>query len=53
MKDKLEILFWRFAKYLLFKGYGYCDEREEGCGCCAASEVQDWIDCHIELLRDW
>lgn len=55
----LEKQFWKVAKYLLKKGYGYCDERDgeafmsEGrCPCCDASEVYDWIDLHIRLLDD-
>lgn len=58
MKDWLEIQFWKFAKHLLKTGYGYCDERDGAkfgdqgrCGACNASDVQDWIDHHIDLLK--
>ena len=58
MLNWLEIQFWRFAKWLLKRGYGYCNERDGGkflekgrCGACDASDVQDWIDKHIDLLK--
>ncbi len=54
----LEIQLFRFIKYLINIGYGYCDERDGGifmdksrCSGCNASDVQDWIDGHIDLLR--
>lgn len=58
-----EIQFWQFAKYLLKKGYGYEKESDRTyaggrsvldlgrCGSCVASEIQDWIDQHIDLLK--
>lgn len=59
MKDWLEIQFWKVAKHLLKKGYGYCDERDgekfmsDGrCGACDSSDVYDWVDAHIRLLSD-
>ena len=52
------ILFWKFVKNLIRKGYGYCGERDGGifmkdgrCVACDASDVQDWIDKHIELVK--
>lgn len=58
MRDGLEIQFWKSAKWLLRHGYGYCEERDGGkfmeqgrCVGCDASDVQDWIDSHIDLLR--
>lgn len=60
IKDWLEIQFWRMAKLILKKGYGYCDERDyptghfmdKGrCEACDASDVQDWIDEHIRLIK--
>lgn len=54
----LERQFWKLAKYILRKGYGYCTDRDgkpflhkERCGACNASDVQDWIDTHIELIK--
>lgn len=54
----LEIQFWKLAKYIIKKGYGYCSERDGGvfmssgrCDCCNASDVQDWIDDHISLIK--
>lgn len=58
MRNWLEIQFWRVGKWLLRKGYGYCDERDGGkfgeasrCGACNASDIQDWIDDHISLIK--
>lgn len=56
--NKLAILFWKFTKWLIKRGYAYCEERDGGvflsqgrCGGCNASDVQDWIDDHIDLLK--
>lgn len=56
--NKLETIFWKVAKRIIKKGYGYCDVRDgqvfmlEGrCSACDASEVQDWVDGHIELIN--
>ena len=58
MRDWFEIYFWKIALYLLRTGYGYCDERDEEmfmtesrCGCCDASDVQDWIKNHLKLIK--
>lgn len=59
MKDYLEIQFFKIAKYILRRGYGYCEEPRErgdghldsGCAACKASDVQDWIDHYIGLLH--
>lgn len=60
MKNYLEIQFWKIAKLILQRGYGYCEERDGGvfmssgrCAQCDASDVMDWIDKHIELLEDY
>lgn len=57
IKNTLEVCFWKFARGLLKRGYGYCNERttlnfrEKGrCGACDASDVQDWIQEHINLI---
>lgn len=59
--NTLEIYFWKFAKYLIRHGYGYEEkDKRDGmsvdvqgrCVGCAASEVQDWISSHIELLEE-
>lgn len=56
----IEIKFWQFVKWVIYKGYGYCRKKErmdlplmsEGrCAECDASDVQDWIDKHIELIK--
>lgn len=54
----LEIQLFRFIKWLIHKGYGYCEERDGGvflvkprCAACNASDVCDWIDGHISLLK--
>lgn len=58
MIDKLEIIFWKFAKYIIRKGYGYCEELDGEafmsngrCCVCDATQVQQWIDKHIELIK--
>lgn len=58
MSDWLEIQFWKVAVWLLNRGYGYCHERdgaqfgaEARCGSCNASDVQDWILAHVELIK--
>lgn len=52
--------FWLFIKWLIKRKYGYCplDDRDgfpvgfKGrCAGCGASEVQDWIDDHLDLER--
>ena len=40
-------LFWKFVKRLILRDWGYCEEREEKCLACEASEVVDWIDKRI------
>lgn len=54
----IEIQFWKFVKWLILHGYGYCDESDgqafmtKGrCACCDATDVQKWIGEHIELIR--
>lgn len=54
----IEIKFFKIVKYIIYKGYGYCKERDRGkflsehrCGACDASDIQDWIDKHINLLK--
>lgn len=52
MRDYLEILFWRFAKYLIQQGYGYgCEDYNKDCATCRAYKVQCWIDDHIALIK--
>ncbi|HEY4528370.1 MAG TPA: hypothetical protein VJJ48_00885 [Candidatus Paceibacterota bacterium] len=59
MKDWLEIKFFQFVKRKINRDYGYCQERcedhvfmKEGtCAACTASDVQDWIDDHINLIK--
>lgn len=58
MKDWLEIKFWQFVKWFIRRGYGYCVERDGAeflaqgrCAGCNASDVQDWIDRHIDLIK--
>ena len=58
--DSLEIIFWKVAKRIILKGYGYCEERDGGvfmkngrCGACDASDVCDFIDNHISLIEDF
>ena len=59
MRDFLEIQFFRLVKWVIYRGYGWCDHPRElcdgkldrGCAACKASEVQDWIDGHISLLE--
>lgn len=61
MRDRFEIFFWKVALYLLRTGYGYCEEPrslgdkdlDNGCAGCKASEVQDWIKKHIQLIKDF
>lgn len=66
MRNYIEIQFWKIAKWIIRKGYG-CDctvkdyndvgfvprgLNDQGrCGSCAASEVIDWIDNHIDLIK--
>lgn len=51
LKDKLEIHFWKVAKYLIRNGYGAdCSEKDPYCSSCRAKEVVEWIDEHIDLI---
>lgn len=59
MKTYIEVQFFRFMKWLIYRGYGYCEERDgftfmqEGrCAGCDASDVQDFIDYHISLIKN-
>jgi hypothetical protein len=56
--NKIEIFFWKIAKRIIRKSYGYNENKDDRlsfgselkCSECMASDVQDWIDSHIELL---
>lgn len=52
------VQFFRFVKYIIKNEYGYCKKRDGNsfmsgwrCVSCDASDVQDWIDMHIKLIR--
>lgn len=58
LKDYIEVQFFSFVKWVIYQGYGYCVERDgeafmtKGrCAGCDASDVQDWIDEHISLIK--
>lgn len=56
----IETQFWKFAKYLIKKSYGYEPVHDRDgmpmgaqgrCAGCRASEVQDWIGDHIDIIN--
>jgi len=49
----LEILFWKFAIYLIRKNYGgNCKEYQKGCLECRAKETIGFIEHNIYLIKD-
>ena len=67
MKNWLEILFWKIAKNIIIRNYGCnCSVKDvdeildlpktlmgqNRCGSCVASEVIEWIDNHISLIKE-
>ena len=60
LEDQFEIIIFKIARYLLKRGYGYCEERDGEvfmkngrCCACDASDVQDFIANHISLIEKW
>jgi len=59
MNNWIATQFWKFVKYRINQGYGYCDGRDGErflspgrCPACDASDVCDWISTHIILIND-
>ena len=50
--NKIEIIFWKIAKWIIRNGYGTdCETAYKGCPSCDAKKTIDWIDDHIKLLK--
>jgi len=53
LQDRLEIVFFKVAIYLIHRGYGEaCTDFDKDCGWCEANKVVEWMKRHIEILEN-